>query len=60
MRTTSDQNFSSIMRCLMELLPTKNQKWAKMGPEIKKPSGFFWLKSETTNTLKLELDIQKV
>ena len=48
------------MRCLMELLPTKNQKWAKMGPEIKKPSGFFWLKSETTNTQKLELDIQKV
>ena len=31
-----------------------------MGPEIKKPSGFFWLKSKTTNTQKLKLDIQKV
>ena len=60
MRTTCDQNFSSVRHCLLEVLPSKNQKWAKMGPELKKPSGFFWLKSKTKNTQKLKLDVQKV
>ena len=31
-----------------------------MGPEPKKPSAFFCLKSEMVNTQKLKLDIQKV
>ena len=31
-----------------------------MGPEPKKLSGFFCLKSEMVNTRKLKLDIQKV
>ena len=31
-----------------------------MGPEPKKHSGFFWLKSKTANTQKLKFDIQKV
>ena len=44
--------------CLLELLPQKNQKSAKMGLELKKLCGFFWLKSKTANTKKLKLDIQ--
>ena len=41
--------------------PPKKQKWAKMGTEPKKCSGFFLrLKSKTSNTQKLKLDIQKV
>ena len=60
MRTICDQNFSSIRCCLLELLPQKTQKWAKIGPELKKRSSLFWLKSKTVNTQKLKLDIQRV
>ena len=39
--------------------PKKTQKWAKIGPELEKRSGFVWLKSKTANTQKLKLEIQK-
>ena len=38
----------------------KNKKEAQIGPEPKKRSGFFWIKSKTTNTQKMKLDTQKV
>ena len=44
MRTTCDQNFSSVRRCLLELLPRKTKKWVKMGAEPKKRCGFFVVK----------------
>ena len=59
-RTTCGQKFSSIRCYLLELLPTKTPKWAQIGPEPKKCSGFFWLKLKTTNTQKLKLGIQNV
>ena len=40
--------------------PPKTQKWANMGPELKRHSGFFCLKSKMRNTQKLKLDIQKL
>ena len=58
MRTTCDQNSSSVRCYILELLPQKNKKWAKMGPESKKR--FFWLKSKIANTQELKFDIQKV
>ena len=58
MRTTCDQNSSSVRCYLLELLPPKNKKWAKMDPEPKKR--FFWLNSKIANTQKLKFDIQKV
>ena len=64
MRTTCGQNFSSIVRCLLESLPTpppkKIPKWVQIGPEPKKRCGFFWLKSKMINIQKLKLEIQKV
>ena len=36
------------------------QKIQKMGPEAKRRSGLFLLKSEMANTQKLKLDIQTV
>ena len=60
MRTNCGQIFSSIRRCLLEILPLKTLKCVKIGAETKRRSDFFWLKSETPNTQKLKLEIQKV
>ena len=57
MKTTSNQNFSSIGHCLLELLPPK---LAQLGSESKIRSYFFWVKSAAEKTQKLKLGIQKV
>ena len=46
MRTTCGQNFRSIWRCLLELLPPNLPKWAQLGPE---PKNCLFLLGEVEN-----------